>query len=143
MKIVVSACLLGENCKYNGMNNYSENVAAFLQGHEVIPVCPEVLGGLPIPRIPAEIVEGVVTNREGENVDGQFRIGAAVALRQALEGRAELAVLQSRSPSCGVRQVYDGSFTGKLRDGQGVFAEMLREAGVKTVDAEEVASMAT
>ncbi|MCI9437600.1 MAG: DUF523 domain-containing protein [Lachnospiraceae bacterium] len=60
-----------------------------------------------------------------------------------LEGRAELAVLQSRSPSCGVRQVYDGSFTGKLRDGQGVFAEMLREAGIKKVDAEEIASMAT
>lgn len=134
MKIVVSACLLGENCKYNGKNNYSAKAAAFLQGHQVIPVCPEVLGGLPIPRIPAEIVDGIVMNREGENVDEQFRKGAALALDMALEGQAELAVLQSRSPSCGVRQVYDGSFTGRLKDGQGVFAEMLQEAGIKTVD---------
>ena len=69
MKILVSACLLGKNCKYNGKNNYSERVAAYVAGHEVIPVCPEVLGGLPTPRDPSEIVDGVVTNCKGISVD--------------------------------------------------------------------------
>ena len=76
MKILVSACLLGENCKYNGKNNYSERVAKYLEGHEVIPVCPEVLGGLPTPRDPSEIVSGEVINCKGVNVDRQFREGA-------------------------------------------------------------------
>ena len=78
MKILVSACLLGENCKYNGKNNYSERVAKYLEGHEVIPVCPEVLGGLPTPRDPSEIVSGEVINCKGVNVDRQFREGAEV-----------------------------------------------------------------
>lgn len=72
MKILVSACLLGENCKYNGKNNYSERVAKYLEGHEVIPVCPEVLGGLPTPRDPSEIVSGEVINCKGVNVDSSF-----------------------------------------------------------------------
>ena len=85
MKILVSACLLGENCKYNGKNNYSERVAKYLEGHEVIPVCPEVLGGLPTPRDPSEIVSGEVINCKGVNVDRQFREGAEEALRIAKE----------------------------------------------------------
>ena len=123
MKILVSACLLGENCKYNGKNNYSERVAKYLEGHEVIPVCPEVLGGLPTPRDPSEIVSGEVINCKGVNVDRQFREGAEEALRIAKENGIDLAILQSRSPSCGVKQIYDGNFTGKLIPGQGVFAQ--------------------
>jgi len=73
MKILVSACLLGENCKYSGGNNYNQAVCDFARGHQVVPVCPEVLGGLPTPRCPAEIVQGVVTNKEGINVDREFR----------------------------------------------------------------------
>ena len=80
MKILVSACLLGENCKYSGGNNYNQAVCDFARGHQVVPVCPEVLGGLPTPRCPAEIVQGVVTNKEGINVDQEFRAGAAKAL---------------------------------------------------------------
>lgn len=80
MKILVSACLLGENCKYSGGNNYNQAVCDFARGHQVVPVCPEVLGGLPTPRCPAEIVQGVVTNKEGINVDREFRAGAAKAL---------------------------------------------------------------
>lgn len=76
MKIMVSACLLGENCKYNGGNNYSEKVISFISGNEVIPICPEVLGGLPTPRPPAEIVSGVVTANNGRSVDKEFRCGA-------------------------------------------------------------------
>ena len=74
MKIMVSACLLGENCKYNGGNNYSEKAAQFLRGHEIIPVCPEVLGGLPVPRVPSEIVDGRVVSQEGRSVDREFRL---------------------------------------------------------------------
>lgn len=138
MKILVSACLLGENCKYNGTNNYNEKVAEYVKGHEVITVCPEVLGGLPVPRVPSEIVGGTVMNREGVSVDEEFRRGAAIALRQALEGQIDMAILQSRSPSCGVRQIYDGSFSGKLIEGQGIFAGLLKDAGIRLVDAEEI-----
>ena len=138
MKILVSACLLGENCKYNGKNNYSERVAAYVAGHEVIPVCPEVLGGLPIPRDPAEIVEGVVTNCKGVSVDRQFRKGAEEALRIAEENGIDLAILQSRSPSCGVSRIYDGTFTGRLIPGQGIFAGLLQQHGYRVMDCEEL-----
>ena len=138
MKIIVSACLLGQKCKYNGGDNYSEKVAEYIKGHEVIPVCPEVEGGLPTPRIPCEIVDGVVTNRADESKDREFRAGAACCLQKALAEKAELAILQSRSPSCGVRQVYDGSFTGWLIEGQGIFAEMLTECGIRVMDVEDI-----
>lgn len=138
MKILVSACLLGENCKYNGGNNYSEKVAKFTKGHQVISVCPECLGGLPTPRVPAEIVNGVVTNREGQNVDAEFRKGAEIALNIAKEETIDVAVLQSRSPSCGVKQIYDGTFSKRVIDGQGVFAEMLQKHGFQLIDVEDL-----
>ena len=138
MKIMVSSCLLGENCKYNGSNNYNKNVIEFVKGHEVIAVCPEVLGGLSIPRNPAEIVDGVVMTKENGSVDYEFRKGAEIALKQALDGQIDLAILQSRSPSCGIKQIYDGSFSRKLIEGKGVFAEMLSKAGIKLVDVEEL-----
>lgn len=138
MKIMVSSCLLGENCKYNGSNNYNKNVIEFVKGHEVIAVCPEVLGGLSIPRNPAEIVDGVVMTKENESVDYEFRKGGEIALKQALDGQIDLAILQSRSPSCGIKQIYDGSFSGKLIEGKGVFAEMLSKAGIKIIDVEEL-----
>ena len=138
MKILVSGCLLGENCKYNGGNNYSEKVAEYIKGHEVISVCPECLGGLPTPRVPAEIVNGVVTNREGKNVDAEFRKGAGIALEIAKKEKIDLAILQSRSPSCGVKQIYDGTFSGTRIDGQGVFARLLNENGFKIIDVEDL-----
>lgn len=138
MKILVSACLLGENCKYNGKNNYSERVAKYLEGHEVIPVCPEVLGGLTTPRDPSEIVSGKVINCKGVNVDRQFRKGAEEALRIAEENNIDLAILQSRSPSCGTGQIYDGTFTGRLIPGQGVFAGLLQQHGYRVLDCEEM-----
>lgn len=138
MKIVVSACLLGENCKYSGGNNYSEKVMKFLEGHQVIPVCPEVLGGLPVPRVPAEIVNGIVTNAEGTEVDREYRAGAERALKIALEQGAQLAVLQSRSPSCGAKEIYDGSFSKRKIPGKGIFAALLEENGIPILDLEEV-----
>ena len=138
MKIAVSACLLGENCKYNGGNNYSEKVAEYIKGHEVISVCPECMGGLPTPRIPAEIVDGVVTNREGQVVDEEFRRGAKIALEIARKEQIDVAILQSRSPSCGSKQIYDGSFSGVKVDGQGVFAKLLKEHGFHMIDVEDL-----
>ena len=139
MKILVSACLLGKNCKYNCVYNLNQSVLDFIEGHEVIGVCPEQLGGLSTPRLPAEIVDGVVTNKEGVSVDAEFRKGAQVALAVALENKVDLAILQSRSPSCGVKEVYDGSFSGKKIKGQGVFAKLLSAHGIKVLDAEDVA----
>ncbi len=138
MKVLVSACLLGENCKYNGGNNYNTKVIEFIRGNEVIAVCPEVLGGLSVPRKPAEITDGTIMTEDGTSVDREFREGAALALRQALNEKVDMAVLQSRSPSCGVNQIYDGTFSGKLTEGQGVFAEMLKTAGIKVFDAEDI-----
>ncbi|WP_293829954.1 DUF523 domain-containing protein [uncultured Phascolarctobacterium sp.] len=139
MKILVSACLLGKNCKYNGCNNLNQSVLDFIEGHEVIGVCPEQLGGLSTPRLPAEIVAGVVTNKEGISVDAEFRKGAQEALAAALENKVDLAILQSRSPSCGVKEIYDGSFSGKKIKGQGVFAKLLSAHGIKVLDAEDIA----
>jgi uncharacterized protein YbbK (DUF523 family) len=139
LKILVSACLLGKNCKYNGGNNLNQGVLEFIEGHEVIGVCPEQLGGLSTPRLPAEIVYGVVTNKEGVSVDAEFRKGAQAALAAALENKVDLAILQSRSPSCGVKEIYDGSFSGKKIKGQGVFAKLLSARGIKVLDAEDVA----
>ena len=138
MKIAVSACLLGENCKYNGGNNYSEKVSKFVEGHEVILVCPEVLGGLPTPRESAEIVNGIVSHKDGTSVDAEFRRGAEMALSIVKDNQVDLVVLQSRSPSCGVNQIYDGSFTGKLIPGQGLFAELLQMNGIKVIDVEDL-----
>lgn len=138
MKIMVSACLLGENCKYSGGNNYSEKVMKYIEGHEVVPVCPEVLGGLPTPRTPAEIVDNIVMNQDGVCVDAEFRKGARLALQMAKEQQVELVILQSRSPSCGTKQIYDGTFSKKLIPGQGVFAELLSENNIKTLDVEDI-----
>lgn len=134
MKIAVSACLLGINYKYNGGNNYSEKLEKLLEKHEVIPICPEVLGGLPIPRDPSEIVNGEVLTDKGKSVDKEFRNGAKKALEIVKESGAELVVLQSRSPSCGLGKIYDGSFTGGLVEGDGVFVKLLKDEGIKVVD---------
>ncbi|SUP43607.1 DUF523 domain-containing protein [Veillonella criceti] len=205
MKILCSACLLGENCKYNGGNNYSEALARFIEQVslmakpqtedqfvnranssklkgamkpmkpmesktmgfmepsktamglgktimepielvtgdresvvEIIPVCPEVLGGLPTPRIPAEIVDGEVRTRDGQSVDREFRQGAWQALKIAREKQVDVAILQSRSPSCGVKEIYDGTFSGTRIAGSGIFASLLKDHGIEVIDVEDL-----
>ncbi len=138
MKIAVSACLLGENCKYNGGNNYSEKVAEWIKGREVIPLCPEVLAGLGTPRIPIEIVNGVVMARDGRCVDDKIRSAVDQILEELRSEEIECAILKSRSPTCGVKQVHDGSFSGVLVDGMGVLARALQEAGYRVIDAEDL-----
>lgn len=138
MKIAVSACLLGENCKYNGGNNYNNKLVDFIKDHEVIALCPEVLGGLPTPRLPAEIVNGLVKQENGKSVDDDFKKGAEKALDTVKKNKVDLVILQSRSPSCGVNNIYDGSFTGKLIEGRGVFAKILMENNIKVIDVEDL-----
>ena len=138
MKILVSACLLGRSCKYNGGHNRSEKALAFAEGKEIIEVCPEALAGLGIPRVPIEIVNGELRDREGVSKDAPVREAIARILKE-IEGQdIACAVLKSRSPTCGVRQVYDGTFSGTLRDGAGLFAQALMEAGIPVVDVEEL-----
>ena len=141
MKIMVSACLAGENCKYNGGNNRNEKVLQLMEGNEVITVCPEQMGGLPTPRVPSEIRDGVVTAENGRIVDEEFRVGAAKCLKIALREQPDLIVLQSRSPSCGVKQRYDGTFTGRLVTAPGVTAQLLMENGFRCLDVEDLAEM--
>ena len=138
MKIMVSACLAGENCKYNGGNNRNEAVVKLMEENEVITICPEVMGGLPIPRMPSEIVKGVVTARDGRITDPQYRSGAGKCLEIAVREQPDLIILQSRSPSCGVNQRYDGTFTGTLIDGSGVTAELLKQHGFHVMDVEDL-----
>ena len=141
MKILVSACLLGINCKYDGRNNLNPGLLEYLEGHEVIPVCPEVLGGRPVPRPPVEIVDGIVREKDGTSRDEEFRKGAEEGLRIALEKGANLAILQSRSPSCGVNQIYDGSFSHRKTEGRGVFAGLLIRKGLRVIDVEDLDSL--
>ena len=138
MKILVSACLLGRNCKYNGGNNRNQKVLDFLQGHEVVAVCPEVAAGLGVPRTPVEIVNGVVRDREGNSYDEALRKAVARILDEIRELNIDCAVLQSRSPTCGVKQIYDGTFTGTRIEGSGVLAQALKDAGYRVIDAEDL-----
>lgn len=138
MRVAISACLLGENCKYSGGNDLRAELVEALRGYELIPVCPEVLGGLPIPRPSAELVEGVARTKDGTSVDDAYRRGAARALsiiRAA--GGCDMAILQPRSPSCGVHEVYDGSFSGTLVPGSGLFTQALVAYGVPCYEPHE------
>lgn len=138
MKIVVSACLLGRNCKYNGGNNRNERVLEYVKGKDVIEVCPEVLAGLGTPRTPIEIVDGVIMSRDGRCVDGALRDAIAKILDGLRGEEIECAILKSRSPTCGVKQVYDGTFSGVLVDGMGALARALADAGYKVIDCEDL-----
>ena len=138
MKIAVSACLLGHDCKYNGGNNRSQKVLDYIKGHEVIPVCPEVAGGLPVPRVPVELKDGRAINRNGEDVTDFFRRGVELTMEKLADQNIDLAILQPRSPSCGCKQIYDGSFTKTLINGKGMFAQALSDAGIPLMDGDDV-----
>ena len=140
MKVLVSACLLGRNCKYNGGNNYREKVEEFLRGKEVIEVCPEMLAGLGVPRTPIEIRDGEVVSRDGISVDSAIRAAVAQVLQDIRDKQIECCILKSRSPTCGVHQIYDGTFSGTLIDGAGVLAQALKEAGYRVLDDEDLQS---
>ena len=128
--ILVSACLLGVYCRYNGERKKMEGIERLMERAELIPVCPEILGGLPTPRPPAERVGDRVMNREGADVTEAYQRGAEETLRLAELFGAQLALLKERSPSCGMGKIHDGSFKGRIVDGSGVTAELLAAHGV-------------
>ena len=126
--LLISACLMGYNCKYNGGNNAlpPEVLAALRERYRLIPVCPEAAGGLPTPRVPSERRGAGVVTRDGRNVTAAFRRGAEIAGALAERYDTRLALLKSNSPSCGSGTIYDGSFTGTLTPGDGVTTEYLK-----------------
>ncbi|HHW30232.1 MAG TPA: DUF523 domain-containing protein [Clostridiaceae bacterium] len=138
--VLVSACLAGVNCKYNGGNNLRKDIQGIVSQGKAILVCPEQLGGCPTPRPPAEIQGGTgadvldgkckVINRNGEDVTYYFINGAEETLKIAKMAGIKRAILKSRSPSCGYGQIYDGSFSGKVKEGNGVTAELLLRNGI-------------
>ena len=138
MKILVSACLLGLRCRYDGQSKPNAAVLALGERHQLIPCCPEQLGGLPTPRSPSEWQGDRIVNRDGEDVTAQYRRGGEEAAALARTLGCELAILKERSPACGSREIYDGSFSGVLIPGQGSAAIALRAAGVPVIGESEL-----
>ena len=141
MRILVSACLLGVCCRYDGQSKACPAVLELLKDHELIPVCPEQLGGLPTPRPPAEIQGDRVINREGIDVTAQYKKGAEEAARLYQLLRCDCAVLKARSPSCGCGEIYDGSFSGTLVPGDGITAQALKRLGIRVLTEETPGSL--
>ncbi len=139
-KILVSACLYGHCCKYDGTSNLlkDKNFQILKNTGRLIPVCPEQLGGLPTPRIPSEIRDGKVFNKEGEDVTAEFELGAEKTLSIARENGVRVAILKQGSPSCGCKKIYDGTFSGNKITGEGVTARKLVENGIPVFDETEV-----
>jgi uncharacterized protein YbbK (DUF523 family) len=136
--IIVSACLAGVCCRYDGAGKPCEAVVRLVAEGQAIPVCPEQLGGLPTPRQPAEQIGDKVMRKDGVDVTTEFRRGAQEALKIARQVGAKTAILKARSPSCGSGKVYDGSFTDRLADGNGVFAALCKKEGMDVKTEEEI-----
>ena len=140
---VISKCLLGHNCKYDGGNNRNEAVIEFCRTHSYIAVCPETAGGLPAPRPPAEIRGKRVVDKEGRDLTFNFREGAYGSFLDCLQEAAareehiDGAILKANSPSCGYGQIYDGTFSGKLKAGNGIFAQILENDNIAIITEKE------
>ena len=138
MTILVSACLLGCPCRYDGKSKPNDAVLSLMEHHTLIPVCPEQMGGLATPRVPAERKDGGVFTEQGGDVTAQYLRGAEQALHLAQLYGCSCAVLKERSPSCGSREIYDGTFSRKLIAGDGVTAELLKANGIAVYGESEV-----
>lgn len=136
MTILVSACLLGIACRYDGKSKPNAAVLALAGAHTLIPFCPEQLGGLPTPRIPSEYDGACVRNRAGTDVTEAFRRGADEALRIAELVRPDLVILKDKSPSCALGIRYDGSFTGRLTAGDGMTAALFKSRGIRVISSD-------
>ena len=137
MKILVSACLLGVRCRYDGKSKPHPAVERLMEQHTLIPVCGEIFGGLPTPRVSAERQGARVVTADGRDVTAAYRRGAEEVLRLAKLYGCKAAILKERSPSCGSGRIYDGTFTGTLTDGWGVTAELLRDHGICVIGESE------
>lgn len=136
--IIVSACLAGMHCRYDGGEKSNNEVIRLVAEGKAIPVCPEQLGGLPTPRLPCEIVNGKVMRKDGMDVTAEFERGAQDALTLAKLSGAKSAILKAKSPSCGAGFIYDGSFSGSVIPGDGVFAALCRQNGLSLQTEEDL-----
>ena len=140
--ILVSACLVGINCKYSGGNNFNKKIFDLVKEGKAIPICPEQLGGLKTPRKPVElkVIDGkrYAIDNEGNDVTENFERGAIEVLKLAKNLNINKAILQPRSPSCGVNKIYSGNFDNKLIDGNGILADLLIENGIEVFTPDEI-----
>lgn len=137
MKIMVSACLLGDNVKYDGTNNQNNELIEFLKDYEIIKVCPEVMGSLSIPRAPAEIRNDKIINQKGVDVTKEYTIGAKKTLEIAKDNDIKIAILKKNSPSCGSNYIYNGTFSHTLTNGDGITTRLLKENGIKVFNEDD------
>ena len=137
-KLIISACLMGEKCRFDAQSK-PNNEAIALQGkYEMFPICPEVLGGLPTPRKPSEIVGDRVLMVDGTDVTAEYQKGAEKALEIAKKNGCLIAILKSRSPSCGKGCIYDGTYTKTLKNGNGITAQLFIDNGIRVLDETEI-----
>lgn len=139
--VLISGCLLGLCCRYDGKSKLNENISALSEKYYLIPVCPEQLGGLKTPRNPSEIINGRVISSAGDDVTAEYRRGAEEALRLARLFGCKKAILKERSPSCGFGKIYDGSFSGTLIDESGIAAALLAENGIAVFGESRIAEL--
>ncbi|MEA3392169.1 MAG: DUF523 domain-containing protein [Candidatus Marinimicrobia bacterium] len=140
-KLIISACLLGINCRYDGKHNMisEEDIALLQEKFELIPACPEQLGGLSTPRLPAEIqADGKILRQDGVDVSLEFQRGADEAFKISKIFECKFALLKAKSPSCGNHEIYDGSFTGKLIPGKGQTVKLFEKHGIKVYNENEI-----
>ena len=137
-KIIVSSCLLGCNCRYDGKNCENKEIIELAKTHTLIPICPEQMGGLTTPRQPSERVKDRVINKIGEDVTEQYERGAGIAYRLASINDCHYAILKAKSPACGTGLIYDGTFTGGKVEGNGVCSELFQKMGIKVFTEEEI-----
>ena len=143
MNILISACLIGVSCRYDGLSKPLDKKTLFRlkEKHHLIPICPEIMGGLPTPRIPAEIAEDRrVLRRDGADITAEYEKGAHEALRLAEFFGCTAAILKARSPSCGRDEIYDGTFSGTLTEGDGITASLFRKKGIRIIREDEIDS---
>ena len=136
-RILVSACLLGLKVRFDGKEKTNEEVVEKLKNYDFVPVCPEIFGGLSTPRVPAEIRENKVINKEGIDVTSNYVRGAEEVLKLAKKFNVKRAVLKSKSPSCGKGKIYDGTFSGNLVDGYGITAKLLMDNGIEVLSEDD------
>ena len=139
--IAISSCLVGENCTYKGSNNYIKGLEELVAQNKAITICPEVLGGMTIPRNPCEIVDqqqGIVIDNQGNDKSKEYLLGAQKALKILQDNFVDIALLKFRSPSCGKGLVYDGSFSHQLVSGDGITTKLLQENGIVVYNENEI-----
>ncbi len=141
MNILVSACLLGVNCRYDGKGKFIEQLDALKEKHHLIPICPEIFGGLETPRQPAEKIKDKIITKTGKDVTNNYKKGANEVLKLAKFYDCQLAILKERSPSCGCGKIYDGTFSGTLTDGNGITAQLLIENGIAVIGESQIEAL--